>query len=138
MAISVCKGTAIQLSISASYTTIGQVLSIDGPEMENETFENRTLDASGSGIGHQATGWTEGGSVSFEIFLDPVLANHQAITDLLTTPADSSWKLIFADAGSTEWPFTGAGVSLSPAVDMADGLKASVSVKLDGIPTLPS
>jgi hypothetical protein len=40
----------------------------------------------------------------------------------------------FADPAATEWDFSGAGFSLSPAVALNDGLKASFSIKLSGLP----
>jgi hypothetical protein len=133
-----CKGTVLQQEISSTFTAVAQVISTDGPEAESETYESDTLDNTVSGIPYDETGRTEGGSLSGELFFDPVLAGHQAITDLLTTPAEQAWKLIFADAGLTEWAFTGAGISFGPRVALNDGLKASFSIKLDGIPTYPT
>jgi len=133
-----CKGTVLQQDIASTLTDIAQIISIELPEAENETYEADTLDNSGAGIPYELTGRTEGGSVSFEMFFDPALAGHQEFTDKLTTPADDSYKIIFADSGTTEWAFTGSGVSLGGTVDLADGLKANVTIKVDGIVTYPT
>jgi hypothetical protein len=71
------------------------------------------------------------------LFLDPALQGHNNLQYLLDNPGDEAWNLIFADAATTEWPFTGAGFSLSPTVALNDGLKASFSIKLSGLPTFP-
>ena len=132
-----CKGTALQQEVASTYVTVAQVVSLDGPGMESETYESDTLDNSGAGIPYAATGRTEGGSLSGEMFLDPALDGHQDMLDLLKTPQDENWKVVFADTAETEWPFTGAGFSFSPAVALNDGLKGNFSIKLDGIVTLP-
>lgn len=139
MALCRCKGTTLQQTISSSYVTVAQVISLDGPEMESETFEADTLDNSNAGIPYRSTGRTEGGSLSGEMFLDPALAGHQNFLNLLTSPPTTSelWKIIFADTGTSEWTFSGAGLSVSPTVALADGLKASFGIKLDGLPTFP-
>ena len=132
-----CKGTALQQKISSVYVAVAQVISLDGPGQESETYESDTLDNTDAGIPYAATGRTEGGSLSGEMFLDPALDGHQDMLELLSTPQDEDWKVVFADDASTEWPFTGAGFSFSPTVALNDGLKGSFSIKLDGMVTLP-
>lgn len=131
-----CKGTALQQQIGTVYTAVAQVISLELPDMESETFESDTLDNANAGIPYDSTGRSEGGSVSGELFLDPALAGHKALLALLTTPADESWKIVFAD--STEWGFTGAGFGMGGSVALNDGLKGSFSIKLDGLPTFPA
>lgn len=133
-----CKGTALQQTLGTAFVTVAQVISLDGPEAEAETYESDTLDNTDAGIPYDETGRTEGGSVSGELFFDPVLAGHQAITDLLTTPAGCAWNIVFADEAETEWPFDGAGLSFGPRVALNDGLKASFSIKLDKAVTYPT
>ena len=132
-----CKGTTLQQTVASVFADIAQVISLDGPSMESETFEADTLDNSDAGIPYQPTGRTEGGSLSGELFLDPAMQGHNNMQFLLTDPEAEAWNLIFSDSGATEWPFAGAGISLSPTVALNDGLKASVSIKLNGLPTFP-
>lgn len=138
MAIVKCKGTALAQQIGTVYTTVAQVISLDLPDMESETFESDTLDNSSAGIPYTPTGRTEGGSLSGELFYDPALSGHQELLTLLTTPADEEWQITFADSGSSTWTFTGAGFSFGGTVALNDGLKGSFSIKLDGLPTFPS
>lgn len=142
-----CKGTVLQQRVSAAFVAVAQIISLDGPGMESETFEADTLDNVLAGIPYQSTDRTEGGSLSGELFFDPVLAGHENLLLLLKEPAhpedaatasNELWKILFADPGATEWPFEGAGFSLSPAIVLNDGLKASFGIKLSGIPTFPS
>ena len=134
MAKVICKGTVLKQDIASTLTAVGQVISLEYSGCESETYDATTLDTSGAGKEYAPTGYTEGGSMDFELFLDPALAGHQAITDDLTTPAERDWSITFADSGTTEWTFTGAGLSFGVTVDMDDGLKASGSIKLDQLP----
>jgi len=129
----ICKGTTLYQTIASVATPIAQIISLDGPGVESETFEADTLDNEDSGIPHQATGRTEGGSLSGEMFFDPALVGHQNLTELLRLPAEETYALGFSDG--SDMNFTGAGFSLSTAVALNDGLKASFSIKLSGIPT---
>lgn len=131
MAKVACKGTILKQDIASTLTAVAQVISISHDGAETETFDATTLDTSGAGKEYLKTGYTEGGSVDFELFFDPALAGHQAITDDITTPAERNWSLTFADTGASVWEFTGAGLSFGVTVDMADGLKANCSIKLD-------
>lgn len=137
MAICKCKGTVLEQTLATVLTPIAQVISLDGPEQEAESFEADTLDNASAGIPYKPTGRTEGGSLSGELFLDPALAGHTHMLDLLTDPQTESWELTFADDVATAWPFSSAGFSLSPTIALADGLKATFSIKLDGMVTLP-
>ena len=131
-----CKGTVLKQTISMSLTAVAQVISIDHSGAESETFDATTLDTSGAGKEYKATGYSEGGSVDFEIFMDPALSGHQAITDEITTPSELDWEVTFAD--STAAGFTVAGTGYGWTVDMNDGLKASISLKLDQLLTYPT
>jgi hypothetical protein len=138
MAIVKCKGTVIQQEISSVYTTVAQVISIDLPEAESETFEADYLDQTGAGIPYEATGRSEGGSCSGEMFYDPALTGHQNLTELIRVPQAENWKIVFVDEETSNWSFTGAGFSLGGTLALNDGLKASFGIKLSGIPTYPS
>ena len=133
-----CKGTALAQEIASSYVTVAQVISLELPTVESETFEADTLDNTDAGIPYQATGRTEGGSCSGELFYDPALVGHQNLTELLRVPQDENWQITFMDSEDSTWTFTGAGFSLGGTVALNDGLKATFSIKLDGIPTFPS
>lgn len=131
------KGTSLLQDLSDTYTTVAQVLSLEWSGMQSETYEADTLDNATAGIPHEATGRTEFGTVSGELFLDPALAGHKSLIELLETPADENWQLNFSD--NTTWSFVGAGFGLDgPKVVLNDGIKAGFSIKVDGTPTFPS
>lgn len=133
-----CKGSVLQQDISSTLTAVAQVISLTLPDMEAETTEVDTFDNTDAGIPYMGTGRTEGGSVTGELFLDPALAGHKAMLDLLETPVETDWALIFADSGTTTWLFTGAGFGFGGAIALPDALKATFSIKLTGLPTFPS
>ena len=128
------KGTVLKQSISAVLTAVAQVISLNIDGAESETFECDTLDNTSAGILYGQTGRSEGGSASGELFFDPALAGHQAMTDIIITPAETAWEIQFADAGTTQWSLLGAGLSFGVAVGLSDGLKASFEIKHSGLP----
>lgn len=142
MAIIIGKGSVFQIEVASTLTAIAQLISIDLPEHEAETFEADTLDNSNPGIPYKATGRVEGGSVGIEGFLDPALSSFQIITDLLNTPVlattGDAAKIIFADTATTEWDIVMAGVSIGGTVQLNDGVKFTSSIKLDGSITFPT
>ena len=125
------KGTVIRQTISSVLTAVAQITEFSHSGGESQTYDATTIDTSGAGIEYSQTGYSEGGSFDFSIFYDPALAGHQAITDLVTTPAECVWEIEFADTGTTNCGFTSAGVGFGFTGAMNDGLKADVSLKLD-------
>lgn len=136
MAKIVSKGTVIKQTISMSLTAVAQVISLSHSGAEVETYDATTLDTSGSGKEYSNTGYVEGGSVDLELFYDPALSGHQAITDDVTTPAERAWEITFSD--TTAAAFTVAGVGFGFDIDMSDATKGSVSLKLDQLMTYPT
>jgi hypothetical protein len=137
MAIVKCKGTKLQHTVSASLVDIAQILSIEHSGSGSETFESTTLDG-GVFKTFAPTGYSNPGQVSAEIFYDPALAGHQAVTDLIATPGTNAMKIIYADTAATNQAFTSAGVEFGATVAMDDGLKASLTYTVTGDPGWPS
>jgi hypothetical protein len=137
MAIVKCKGTKLQHTVSASLVDIAQILSIEHSGSGSETFESTTLDG-GVYKTFAPTGYSNPGQVSAEIFYDPALVGHQAITDLIATPATNAMKMIYADTAATNQAFTSAGVEFGATVAMDDGLKASITYTVTGDPGWPT
>lgn len=130
-----CKGTVLHQEIASVFTAVAQVVSMSHSGGASEDYDATTLDTSGAGKEYELTGYSDGGNWDFDLFYDPALAGHQAITDLVTTPAKQKWKVIYADTGTTEEPFTSAGITVGREVAMSDGLKMSVSCHCTGLPT---
>lgn len=158
------KGTVLSVYTGAGYTAVAQVISLDLPEMETETYDADYLGNTTVAIPYLPTGRTEGGKCSGEIFLDPASYNgngHSVLLTMLTqtpavpfsgglpvtTPAAPTggwafWQITFANTdggsggtGPTSWTFVGAGFSLGGTVALKDGLKGKFSIKLCGLPT---
>jgi len=138
MAIIKCKGTSLQQKLANIYVAVAQIISLDLPQAESETFDADTLDNANSGIPYEPTGRSEGGSCGFEFFYDPALTGHQNLTELIRVPQAEDWKVIFANVTTSVWTFSGAGFSLGGTVALNDGLKGTGSIKLSGIPTYPT
>ena len=130
------KGTLLKVDIASTLTTVAQLLSCNGPSVEVQEVETPTLDASGASIPHSLTGWVQPGTVEFEIYWDPVLAVHLALTALLTTPAETDFSITYA--AGTAMEFTGILKTLSPATAVGEFLKASGSIQLTGLATYPA
>lgn len=140
------KGTALQAAIgSTSYTAIAQITGFSLTGQETETYDSRTLDGS-AGVTYDPTGYVEGGSVSFDLLYDPALSGHQDLSDLLVAahlattglPNDIGWKVVFANTSSTELSFTASGIGMEITGEASDGLRATVTLKVDGAPTYPT
>ena len=139
------KGTIIEQATGTTYATIAQVTGFNISGIETETYDSRTLDGT-AGVEYDPTGYVEGGSVTFDLLYDPALNGHQAITDLavaahLTTsglPNDVNWKVKFANTASTELTFVSSGIGVDITGDASDGLRASITLKCDGCPVLPT
>jgi hypothetical protein len=135
MAIVKTKGTLLKMCIAGgTLATIAQMISIDVAEAKTETYDATTLDQAGVGKVKKPTGYTDGGSISGELFFDPALAGHQTITDILLAPSIPVGEehlvdggITFADTATTAWTFVSSGVGFGVAVAMNDGLKGSVS-----------
>lgn len=138
------KGTALKVDIATVYTTVAQVISLNGPDAEVQTFNGTSLDG-GVGMPKIPTGYVDGGTVSGELFFDPVAATHQQLTDDITNPIRSSgaeldrgYKLVWPDSAATEWAFDGVVKRFGPSATLQDGLKASFAVEVNGIVTYPT
>ena len=132
------KGTELQLDIASTFTEVVQLEDVSFGGSAVGFFEAPTLDQASAGIPKVATGYANGGQVSASGYFDPVAATHQAITDLITTPADSSWKVVWSDSANTEWPFTAIVTGFDPSASVSDGLRFELNMEIDGLVTYPT
>lgn len=137
MAIVKSKGTVFSMGVGGASAAIAQMITVDLPEHEVETFEADTLDNTDEGIPHKSSGRVEGGSAGGEMFFDPTV--HTAITGFLSSPPDpdddpqGTGSITLANGSVLS--FNIAGVSLGGSVALNDGVKGTVSCKLDGTGT---
>jgi hypothetical protein len=141
------KGTLLKKSISSTLTTVAQVFSVKAPKGKVNTFDGTTLDQSGVGTVKLPTGYSDGGTMTAELFFDPGLASHKALYAEIVAPityvssalAVPAYTIVWSDSqngGPTSWPFSG-WPSLEVTAALGDGLKATFEVELDGIVTYP-
>lgn len=131
------KGSIMQLEVASVFTDITQLLSIDCPVPEVETYDSTCLETTGPGREPAPTGYATSGECGFEMFFDPALTIHKTLLGLLASPAVKNWKLKFSDSGPTVWPFAGILKKLGPKIVMNEGVKASGNIELVGLPTYP-
>ena len=90
MAVYAGKGSILQVTISASLTTIAGVRSIGFDPGEVETME--IDDLSDDYVNLDVTGRAGGGTLSAEVFWDPGNAQMQALHALWNTPAKEDFS----------------------------------------------
>lgn len=120
-------------------TTVAGVTNIGGPGLTLETIDV-TNHSSTSAWREFVGGLKDGGEISVDIVFDPVAATHKnasgGLLYLLTTRASASFTITFPDTGATVWTFTAFVTSFEVGAPVADGLTASVTLKITGAPTL--
>lgn len=133
------KGSKIQITIATTLTDIADVTQFSFSGSEVGTFETSTLNQTGAGRTYGVNGFSEGGSISGTVFFDPAAATHQALTDLITAPADdTAFNAIWTTTGSNDWSFVGIVTNFDPAANLNDPLTADFGIKLDGLPSYPT
>lgn len=120
-------------------TTVAGVTNIGGPGLTLETIDV-TNHSSTNAWREFVGGLKDGGEVSLDIVFDPAAATHRnasgGLLYLLTTRVSGSFSITFPDSGGTVWSFTAFVTSFEPSGAVADGLTASVTLKITGAPTL--
>lgn len=121
-----------------SFTTIAEVLDIEGPELELDTEEVTSHSSTG--------GWEEfvgtilrSGEVSFEVNYVPTHATHDASTGLIADMKARTlrnFQLIFPDGSSTTWSFAAYVTGMNPSAPVSGKLGAEITLKISGQPTL--
>ena len=137
MAKLIGKGTNLQLTISATLTTVAQVIDFSVGAQDPEVFECRTLDNASSAVSKTATGYTAQGDITGTMFLDTANATHQFIAINSQTPGTTVvGKVVLSDAA--ELTFTAATVGMGDtAISMSDGVKTGFTIKTAGLVTYP-
>lgn len=130
------KGTVLSLEIATVKTAVGQLISVKPPTERSLDFDGTTLDTT-LGKEKELSGYAEAEAFEAELFWDPELAVQAAILALIKpTPAEGDWEIDFVNAGASNLAFTSVGLELGVAVEMDNGLKASIKGNVDGLPTL--
>lgn len=124
---------------SATGTAIAQVTNISGPGLSADAIDVTSHDST-SGYREFLQGLKDGGEISLDLNFDPVLATHDKVSggvlDDFNTGTAVSWYLVFTDAATSTWNFSGITTGFELEAPMDDKLAATVTIKVTGVPTL--
>lgn len=114
-----------------TYTTIGQLGDIDGPNEERDSVDVTTHDSANNAREYKPN-LSDGGEVTLDVVYDPGDSTQQIIVDIYRTRAQVPWKFILPDTASSEVDFTAHVQSHGLAAPMEDKLMKSVTLKVTG------
>lgn len=123
-------GTKLQAEISTVYTDIAAILniSIDGNEWNIKDISNITTTAKR----YRAVN-KEGGSITFEIQLDPAHTTHAFLETTYAAGVAINWKVILADTGACVYSFSGIIKSRNLAgMSEQEDVTSKLEIKVDG------
>jgi hypothetical protein len=127
-------GTILKATIGSSLTALAQVLSIDGPSMEQGTRETTHLGT----VSWKTFAGTisDGGEISATILFDPADSTHAAMITAITTTVAFVWNLIFADTGAGTFSFSGILTKFATTgMEVEANLEAQITIKITGAVT---
>ena len=130
------KGTLFQIAVGGSYSTVAQLRDISCSGAEALVYDSTTLDTSGAGRTSAVTGYSNPGTVTISGLYDPSDDTHNLLTDKLTSPVDSTYKIVFSD--DTEQTFTAAGLSFDVSASLDDATTFSATFQLSSLATFPT
>ncbi|MEE1835760.1 phage tail tube protein [Streptomyces sp. SP17KL33] len=114
------------------FTTIGNVTSVSGPEIERETYDVTAHD-SVDGWREFVGGLKDGGEVSLELNYDPRI--HDELVEDFEDTAPRNYKLTFPGTLG-EWAIKLILTGFSQEAPVDDKLSAELTFKVSGKPTI--
>jgi len=117
-----------------SFTTVAEVLDINGPNLSWSTHNATTHDSSDT-YSEILVGIKSGGEVTFTVHLVPANATHDENTGLIYEFEEGNlknWELVFPDAGSHQDAFAAYVTGLSKAAPVDGKLTMDVTLGLSG------
>ena len=129
------KGTLFQIAVGASYSTVAQLRDISCSGAEAIVYDSTTLDT-GGGRTSAVTGYSNPGTVTISGLYDPSDDTHNLLTAKITSPVDSTYKIVFSD--ETEQTFTAAGLSFDVSASLDDATTFTATFQLSSLATFPT
>lgn len=128
------KGTVLQITITATPTTIAQGVSITPPQRSNPPIDTTILtDSARTFIGSVI----DNGEVSFSGNYDGSAVTHTKLETDFAAGTIAAWTLILADAAACTMTFSGIITSLSYGAATIDGLVTiNITIKVTGSLTI--
>ena len=134
-------GTLLKIGDGAGtevFTTIAEVLDIDGPTLTQDTVEVTSQTATARYKEYIVT-LKDGGEVTFDVNYITDDSTHDASTGLIKDYNDGTlrnFQVIFSDSGTTTWAISAYIVNFGPTMPVNGALNASITLKVSGQPTL--
>ena len=115
-------------------STVTGVISLDLPDSESETYEADYLDNPSAGIPYQPSGRVEGGKMSGEVWLSDT--SYPALLTLIQNPTASfPCPATIRLSNNKTISLTVAGVGIGGTLQLKEGVKGKLTIKVSGIPT---
>ena len=121
-----------------SYTTLGHVKDVGGPNISRGTIDITDHDST-DGFREFFGGLVDGGEVTFQIGLDHTATAHSNLWDSFsdTTEVPWGWQITFnVFSGTYTWSWKGFLTGLNPGAPMEGQNIWDLTVKVTGKPTL--
>ena len=147
MAFTIAKATKLQIAVASVLTTIAHVETITPPQATLTTVRAKGLADDFSSV--LVAGDVEGGQASASLFHDPLDVQHQLLaktvhsTDFSETgfkPSDrkKDWCVKLDQLATPKsWLFTGPPTQYNVSVNVADVLKAALTIEVERTTALP-
>lgn len=135
------QGTLLQRGDGASpevFTTVAEVGSISGPSLTADLIDV-TNHSSPSRFREYIQGLKDGGELTFDLNYQPTEATHNNATGVLgdwNTGARKNYRLRFPTTPTVDWLLPIIVTNFEMNADVAEQLKASVTMKVVSAPTL--
>lgn len=133
MSVNALTSQGIEIQIGAgsptTYTAIPEVVSFNGPGGAGQVIDVTDLDSLAM---EKIMGLPDEGQLTIEVNYLPANAQHAALRTARGAQTLTPMKIVFTDAGATEWTFNAyiTGFTVSGGVNAP--LKASVTLEITG------
>ncbi len=137
MAIRLGNGAVFKFGTAASETTVGEVISISGPNFERSTVDTTNLGTTSART--FVAGMFDPGEITLELNFDNNDAGQVLIEAAVSSGSENGWVIDFADpatgaegGGSDPLTFSGTCIvqSFSNNIGMDEAETASVTLKI--------
>ena len=137
------QGTLMKIGDGAgNYTTIAEVKNLAGPALSQAAVDVTNHDSANQ-FREYIAGLRDGGKVTFDVNWIPSNATQGFTTGLLKAgfggakgASAQQFRIVFPDAATTTWTFTGIVTKLAPSSGVDKELVASIEIQVSGQPTL--
>ena len=128
------RGTVLQIGSpysAPSYSSIAQIVSLDGPSREIGTRETTILTSTSKTY---APTIFDGGEVTGKLLYDPTGSTHSTLETIMAGSGSLlKWKVIFNDSASTSKTFDGIFTQFQPTgIEVEANLEADFTIKVSG------